>query len=144
MLEPRGPEFHFGFLQGIFVSLPRHPVHAISERRVRAKVIKAIQIWRVAFVIPPGSFGLHGAISFVIHIVIHISCSEGHVTLVSKRVASRSWKLKKEVVTKTIKINTLLTSSVKPQSEIKCHKMFCLMSSFYIAIPSSYLFRNEH
>ena len=58
------------------ITFPAFPVHTISIGGVIATKIQAIEIWRMARAVPPGSIECNGAVAFCVMIIIAISSGE--------------------------------------------------------------------
>ena len=56
-------DLHLGDLQRVLITGPSVPLHAISVRRVWSAVVEAVQVRRVATVVPPGSSEHHSTVT---------------------------------------------------------------------------------
>ena len=85
-------DFHICSLNRVMVTPPCPPVYAISERRVVAMKVEAIQIGNMTPCVPPSSLKFLGTVT-VMRIAVLVFGRERHTTMRAKGVASSSYKV---------------------------------------------------
>ena len=83
--EVSRPDLHLGAFDGVEVSLPGNPVHAVSVRRVFAVEVQPVQVGAVAVLVPPGAFEAHGAAPLIILVVVSVFGAEGHRIVIPRQ-----------------------------------------------------------
>ena len=82
-------QFHLSESQRVMLSSPRRPLDAVRVRIMPTTVVVAVQVGRVACIVPPGSLEYNSARPFSVAIIVLIERAESEAYKITKRVACR-------------------------------------------------------
>jgi len=81
-LDIKRSDLHLRESQWVIGAGPATPVHAVSERRVIASQVETVQVGRMTFLVPPGTFERH-CTGVCPHVVVLVSSTELVSTMAS-------------------------------------------------------------
>ena len=87
--EVSRPDLYLGAFDGVEVSLPGNPVHAVTVRRVITVEVQPVQVGAVAVLVPPGAFEAHGAVLPITLVVVSVFGGEGHRIVIPRQWVPR-------------------------------------------------------